>query len=304
MSVYKKSKLLKSHRVEKGFSREKLSEGICDITTLKRYENEGMLPSEDNYRLLQEKMGGRPEQIIMSYDMGLFVDGDRYVEYENLLNNQKYDELRMKMQILKEGLKNVESVEKEQFLARLETLTYYDYTKEMLEIQEGLLKKSVPDYKDGEFSITRLYNDTELNLLNDIAITNDKIGCTEMAVKIFEKLDVYLEQAEDNKDSMIAVKIYFNYANTLGLSGQYEKSIEICKKGIALEKKNSCQELLYALVFNIGWLYDQIWMDNHDEKYKKAAKEYVGLSLALAKYFDESPINTPTIEGYYKENFT
>ena len=107
MSVYKKSKLLKSHRVEK------LSEGICDITTLKRYENEGMLPSEDNYRLLQEKMGGRPEQIIMSYDMGLFVDGDRYVEYEKLLNNQKYDELRMKMQILKEGLKNVESVEKD-----------------------------------------------------------------------------------------------------------------------------------------------------------------------------------------------
>ena len=74
MSVYKKSELLKNHRVEKGFSREKLSEGICDSTTLKRYENEGMIPSDDNYRMLQEKMGGRPEQIIMSYDLGLFVD--------------------------------------------------------------------------------------------------------------------------------------------------------------------------------------------------------------------------------------
>ena len=48
MSVYKKSELLKNHRVEKGFSREKLSEGICDSTTLKRYENEGMIPSDDS----------------------------------------------------------------------------------------------------------------------------------------------------------------------------------------------------------------------------------------------------------------
>ncbi len=303
MSVYKKSKLLKERRVEKGLSREKLSEGICDSTTLKRYENEGMIPSDDNYRLLQEKMGGRPEQILLSYDMGLFIDGDRYHEYEVLLNNQKYDELRLKMQVLKEGLRKIKSVEKEQFLGRLETLTYYDYTEEMLTILEKLIKLSVPDYKNGDFSITRLYNDTELNILNDIGITYDKIGKTGTAISIFEKLDIYLEQSEDNKDSLVAVKIYFNYANTLGLSGRYEKSIEICKKGIALEKKNSCQEILYALVFNIGWLYDQISEKTHDEKYKEMAKEYVGLSLSLAKYFSESPINTSTIEEYYKEHF-
>ena len=122
MSVYKKSKLLKSHRVEKGFSREKLSEGICDSTTLKRYENEGMIPSDDNYRMLQEKMGGRPEQIIMSSDMGLFIDIDRYQEYEELLVNHKYEELKMMMKMLKDSLKTVNSVEKEQFIGRLEQI--------------------------------------------------------------------------------------------------------------------------------------------------------------------------------------
>ncbi len=303
MSVYKKSKLLKSHRVEKGFSREKLSEGICDTTTLKRYENEGMIPSDDNYRLLQQKMGGRPEQIIMSYDMGLFVDADRYQEYENLLNNQKYDELRAKMTMLIDDLKNYDSVEKEQFIKRIEVLTDMKDPAPALRILEKLLKKSVPDYKEGFFSITRLYNETELHLLNDVAINYDMIGETDISKSVFEKLEAYIDQAEENKDSLIAVKVLFNYANILGRNKEYDKSIQICKKAIALEKKNSNQELMYALVFNIGWLYDQIWEETQNSGYKEKAREYVELSLTLAHYFNESSINTSIIEEYFKEHF-
>jgi tetratricopeptide (TPR) repeat protein len=303
MSVYKKSKLLKERRVEKGFSREKLSEGICDSTTLKRYENEGMIPSDDNYRLLQEKMGGRPEQILLSYDMGLFIDGDRYHEYEVLLNNQKYEELRLKMELLKDGLKSINSIEKEQFIKRIEVLTEVEDPGEALKILEDLLRKSVPDYKDGYFSITRIYNETELHLIDDIAINYNMIGNAEVSKKVFEKLVEYIGQAEENKDSLIAVKVMFNYANTLGLNKEYEKSIEICRKGIMLENKNSCQEILYSLVFNIGWLYDQIWKETSDEAYKKKAKDYVELSMVMSHYFNESSINTSIIEEYYKENF-
>ena len=129
------------------------------------------------------------------------------------------------------------------------------------------------------------------------------IGNAEISKKVFEKLEAYIDQAEENKDSLIAVKVMFNYANTLGLNKEYEKSIEICRKGIALEKKNSCQEILYSLVFNIGWVYDQIYEEKKDEEYKKKAKEYIELSLRLSHYFDESPINTQIIEDYYKERF-
>lgn len=304
MSVYKKSKLLKSHRVEKGISREKLSEGICDSTTLKRYENEGMIPSDENYRMLQEKMGGRPEQIIMSYDMGLFVDIDRYQEYEDLLMNHKIDELRMKTELLKAGLKNIKSVEKEQFLGRLDSLVKDKYTESSLKELENLLVKSVPDYKDGFFSVTRLYNDTELFLLNDIAITYEELGEIDISLSMFDKLDIYLEQAEDNKDSLGAVKILFNYASELGRNKKYEKAMEICRKGIRLIKKNSIQEMLYAFAFNIGWIYFQMWTESKSSEYRDLAKEYVELSLAMVKYLDESPINAETIENFYNENFS
>ena len=304
MSVYKKSELLKNHRVEKGFSREKLSEGICDSTTLKRYENEGMIPSDDNYRMLQEKMGGRPEQIIMSYDLGLFVDEDRYQEYEVLITDHKYDELQMKMQILKEGLKKTESVEKEQFLGRLEFILNEDYSEESLKKREELLKKSVPDYDRGDFSITRLYNDTELYLLNDIAVTYDKMGDSEKAIEVFRKLYTYIDQAEDNKDSLVVVKILFNFANVLGVNERYEESIEICRKSISLIKKNSCQEMMYTFVFNIGWLYSQMWKSSKNNEYKEKAEEYVELSLELARYFNESAQNISLIEAYRKEQFS
>ena len=303
MSVYKKSKLLKSHRVEKGFSREKLSEGICDSTTLKRYENEGMIPSDDNYRMLQEKMGGRPEQIIMSSDMGLFIDIDRYQEYEELLVNHKYEELKMMMKMLKDSLKTVNSVEKEQFIGRLELIKYNEYTKESFVEFERMIKLSVPDYKDGVFSVTRLYNDTELYLFNDLALNYYELGNLEKADEVFQRLDTYFDQAEDLKDSIVAVKILFNYSNLLGKSGNYEKAISICKKAIALLKNNSCQEMLYTFIFNIGWLYDQMWEKSHEDSYKSKAKEYIELSLVLAKFFNESPVNTDTIEGYYNERF-
>lgn len=300
MSSYKKSKLLKQHRLEKGFTREELVRGICDTTTLKRYENEGMAPCDDKYRMLQEKMGGTPEQLYISSELGIFVDGERYQKYEDLLSKHDYDELRVKIPILKQSLKSINILEKQQFLGRLEILLETETDEDKVCELEKLLRVSVPEYKDGNFSVTKLYNDTELHIMNDIAIYCSRQEDNQKADRIYTSLNSYIDQAEDNVDSLVVIKILFNYANYLGVNKKYKEAIAICKKAIGQLKKNSCQEMMYAFLFNIGWLYNQMYLELNEDSYKDLAKDYVKISLSLAKYNNESSKNIGRIEKFYK----
>lgn len=54
---YSKSKLIKYHRQIHGVTQEKLSEGICDVSTLRRYENGYKDPKEEVFFTVLRKLG-------------------------------------------------------------------------------------------------------------------------------------------------------------------------------------------------------------------------------------------------------
>lgn len=72
------------------------------------------------------------------------------------------------------------------------------------------------DYDNGIFSIVRIYNETELNLLNDIAIAYSREGQISKALEIYKRLTDYFDKSIDNSESLIIIKILINYANKLG----------------------------------------------------------------------------------------
>lgn len=299
MSIYLKSKLIKERRKESGYSREELASGICDSSTLKRYENNGMIPNNSNYRLLQEKMGGNPEQLVFSYEVDFFNDIELYEKYEKLLVQHEYDKVANRVNNIREALINSKSIEATQFIGRIELINSKLEEEKKRKQLEELLKKTVVDYDNGIFSIVRIYNETELNLLNDIAIAYSREGQISKALEIYKRLTDYFDKSIDNSESLIIIKILINYANKLGQTKKYDDAIEISKKCIRIMKRNSMQHLLYNVLFNFGWLYYKMGIDINDSNQLQKAKHYIKMSLALGRYQNESIKNLNSIENFY-----
>ena len=91
---------------------------------------------------------------------------------------------------------------------------------------------SIPDYNEGDFSLNRVFNLTELHILNDISIAYWKCDKKNIALNIYIKLIDYFETAVFIRESRIVIKIMINYSNYLGQMGNHEKSIEVCREGI------------------------------------------------------------------------
>ena len=302
MSVFNISKIIKARRNELEISREELSYDVCDVSTLARYERGEIVPSDAVYEVIQGKMDRNGERYILPYDMGLFVERKYYDEVEKILHRKDYEELKSILNNLQEGLNSTKSVEKVQYLKRIETIKLegndINYVKDL----EKILLMSVSDYKEGKFSISRVFNDTELHILNSIAIAYWNNEKKEICLGIYERLIEYFNNAINTLGSTIYNKIMINYSNYLGLSERYKESISIARKAILVNKNNEIQPYMYNYIFNIGWNYFYLGKEEHKKRYLLRAKEYVELSLALGKYMNEPESSLKTIEDFYNDN--
>ena len=288
LSLFAIKNVLRNRRDELQITQEELSEGICDVSTLARYERGLITPTNERYLELQYKMGRTGERYILPYDMAVFVDARYYNEYEQMLHEGKYDEIYENLHAIEENLCYTGTKEYMQFIGRIEILKKSNDISITYEL-ESLLRKTVNEYKDGIVPLTKIYNDTELHILNSIAIGYWNNGNKEKALHIYEQLINYFNSAESNLGSLICNKIHLNYSNYLGLSLEYEKSIEIIKTAIKIIWESETQEYLYNYIFNLGW--NEYYIGVRDEKITLIEKAiaHINTAIAIASYMDEPP---------------
>ncbi len=302
MTVFAKKDILKKIRHAQGLTREDLSDGICDVSSLKRYEKGTVDPPDDKYYELLNKMGQNGNRYVLPCEMGLFINKQLYDKFELLLNKHDYFVINEELEEIKKGIDKDFIIEYEQFVERILLLNAREKEhKECLSELETLLQRSIEDYKIGEFPTDPLLNETELHILNDIGIALWQSEKREMAIEHYEKLTRYFSNAECADDSMIYIKVLINYSNCLGQAKQYKKSIEICRKGLLQSQKNKTQNQIHTFLFNIGWNYYYIFVDTKNEDYKNRAKCYVKTALALCKIMNESKLVFEEMHKFYME---
>lgn len=196
-----KPDLIRYQRKCSGITQEKMAEGICDVSTLRRYENGNLDP------------------------------------HENVLNNF-----------------------------------------------DGL---NIPE--------SAILNETEMELLNGLAISYQYIGRIDSAGRIWKQLSDYMDKCFVVNAGKIKYRILVNYSNVLGLSQKYEECIGVCIKGIRMLCSEVTQNVIYNFVFNIGWClcYKNMNSENRG-KYKKGIR-YIDAAINLCRYFDESKSSLDTM---------
>lgn len=298
MADYIKSELIKSRRIELGLTREELADGICDVSTLLRYELGILEPTDEKFEQIQRKLDSSGNKCVLPYNMSLFLDIENYIEYENMLQMKELEDLQEQLDRWRKEIEESGSIEGEQFIRRIELFEYIDEPEVYLEELEALIKLSVKDYEKGVFSLNRVFNLTELHILNDIATAYCKCGNKDMALDLYKRLMDYYQTSVHIKESNIISKTLINYSNLLGQIGNYEESINVCRIGVNWSMKNDCQPMLYNYLFNIGWNLHQMSLQTKDEVLKEKARLYIQASYDLGVFFNESYKALEAIQTY------
>ncbi len=303
MAEFNKVEFSQNKRKELGISREKLADGICDTTTLMRFEKGKINISEDKYEKLQIKLGQPIESFSLPQGLGLFVDYLDYVEYEKLLRNRSKDILVENVSELERRIQDFTGIEKHQFIGRIKLFSIKEDKERYLNCLEDLLRESVPEYNNRIIPQNRIYNCTELSLLLSIAIAYKNLGEFDNALELYEQIMKYYSTAVSLRDDLVYNKIVVAYSNCLGLAGQYDKSMELIFDALSWMQKNSSQEMLFNYLFNVGWLLEEMWKKNNINEYHIKARKVIEQSIALAEFFDESEKAIKQMKNYYDKEF-
>ncbi len=305
MGEHSKATILKYSRKSIGMTQEKLAENICDPVTLARYESGKLEPTDDKYKQLMQKMGMSGERYVLPIQ-------DEMVEHKmkNILyafERKDFDFAREELKLLKTAEKfDVATPENRQYVQRIELNIAYRKGEinsgEMLTGLIDALKLTFPEYNEEHFHVYRVFTETEVLLINNIATRYWERGERELAIHLHENLEEYYQSGVVTNDYKPRYICLVSYSNYLGLSGYYDKSIEICKRGIGWLNLNGKVNYLFNFYYNIGWnIEKKIDQGLENEDMIKMAQCYVWIATQLCEIYPESKKELEHTKKYYQK---
>jgi len=308
-SFLTKGNLIRSLRLELNMTQEELANGICSVTALARYEGGKLEPGREKFGELLQKMNRDGENYRFSYNAGLFSDFEAYMEIEK--HFEKHEEREAVRDyyvnsILTDAV--MSENEKDQIRKKMTLIDSYSqghvdmgsYISEL----EKIIRESIPDYEEGNFSNNRILDETEISILNVLGAAYNANGQFEGRDAVYKNLADYVFENNMPFNSSIT-KALTNYAEFLGESGKLDDCYELSCKTVNGLLDCSTQNMLYISLYSIGcYLHEKYKSDTEEKSRDKDAKMLVECSLALGRYFDESEVALGVIEGYYNGNWT
>lgn len=190
--------LIRSSRMRKEFSQEKLSEGVCTPETLSRIETGKRNPTIKHFYGLMQKLG---------MGMGYF---NTYFDAERFETLEKGRELRRLMVLgkLKEAEIVLQEIEAEIDGTKVKNQQYLAFNHAFLEceLHQGDLKEIFQNVeqalmltlkkKEERFRIYYQPTQIEISLLNQLAILHREMGEQREAVKILKALYEYYHKGK------------------------------------------------------------------------------------------------------------
>lgn len=263
---------LKERRLSKGLTQKQLADGICTQATISNLENNSSIPTFPVLMSLATKLDIEFKEI---YD---------YVEEQSHKNTKIFNELR----ILCSEIKYKEAFE------LLNNKIDYNQLEDSLELRKYYYYKGITsllayqNFSDAHYNFhLSLYSDEKRELdffdvlsTNGIAMTYFLDSETDKARTYFDKALLQLNQLMDylnlNQESLEIIKIYYNTAKFHSSVKEYQKAIELCTLGIALQKQQNMNFELDKLYYEKGFNLYQLGRT-------KEAEEYYYYAAALAK---------------------
>lgn len=245
MNEFKIGTYIRKRREELRLSQEELALGVCSPSTLSRIENNQQDPSRSLTRQLLGRLSLPQERFIALWDPKSIsvaalmreINNDmiRFRRAQREERPQIQEQIREKMEELEE-LAVPDDRGTRQFLlsidARLDGPDGPRSIEERLAMQLEAIRLTCPTFDPEDFRRGH-YNWDECLLINQIACSYSDAGRRERAIDMYRQLLWYIEK--NNKElagyGSRFCMIAYNYAIHLGLDKQYEKAIEIAKKG-------------------------------------------------------------------------
>ncbi len=297
-----KGDLLHSLRKELGLTQEELSDGICDVTVLARYESGKLDPGKEKLELLLNRMHRSGVNYKFSYNSGTMYNIENYMEMEKSV--ERHD--------VKDGINKfysnavlmnsfMDDMEKTQMNEEVAIVRKYSEgnidQKTYIAELEKLIKRSIPEFKDGKFSYNRIMNETEISILNIIGVAYRNNDETAKSMALYDNVEKYVYEHNMPFNKAI-VKALNNYSDFLMLDGDYDKSSELSKKVMTSILEYDSQSMLFITVYHMACsLYAQnAWNSRQTIR-------CLELSHALAVYFNESNVAIDVIEKYLDIEF-
>ena len=310
MGEHSKSAIIKYTRKYLNMTQEELAEGICDSVTLARYENGSLNPSDAKFFLLMQKMGISGEKYMIPVQNRKEVHEIKMKEILYALEIEDYQEVKKGIEALKEDSDfSMECVENQQYIGRIELilddvagkLTNREYIKKL----EEILKLTFAGYNENHFPVYRLFTENEVLIISNIARQYAEMGNREKAIHIYYNLEEYFQTGVVVNDYKPRYLELVNLSNLLGLSGRYEESMEICKRGIQWLLRYGKSNYLYNFYYNMGWLINEkIKKGEEDWERMKQAECYVWMAYQLFQIYPENKKSMECILNFCKENFS
>lgn len=302
MGEYSKSAIIKYTRKALGMTQEELSESICDPVSLARYESGKTNPTDEKFLRLMEKMGEKGSIFFLPLETDQIEIEKNIEELKKAVECYKWEEAEQIYIGLKSNKKfNLEYPENKQYLKWAETLIKnrtgkLDLRQSILELEKAWAY-TCGHFSTKEFPLNRIYRETEIRILHDLAVFYKISGQYKEACDYYERLLKYFERKDMINDCKPVYFIYLGYSNVLGLMGEHEKSRELCFKAIKRGLMQDQTNYLYNFYYNIGYSFQKYG----NEEEKKMAKLYIWIAYQLCLNYPENNRNLQIIKNTYEQ---
>lgn len=269
---------IKNKRLLKNLTQAELAYEICTQATISNLESNGNVPTLNILLAIAKRLG------IEISELSEIINISDYIKKEEKWNTQVLNRLRM----LCSKLKYQEAYD------LLLTELKFDELKDRFELRQYYYYKGITsllakeNFADAHFNFNLALStgeQRELDLFdvlstNGIAMAYFLDSEIDKARTYFDKALLQLNQLMDylnlNQESLEIIKIYYNTAKFHSSVKEYQKAIELCTLGIALQKQQNMNFELDKLYYEKGFNLYQLGR-------KKEAEEYYYYAAALAK---------------------
>lgn len=292
--------LLKDMRLARGWSQERLSEGICSWETLSRIERGRRRPHRKNLYRMYRKLG---------------LDREKYYSFIQTDDFSLCEKVHESKMMWFRGDKDdssalVEEIAKKLDLAMpvnrqfVETQRLWDAIrkgetagKEAIQEAERILRITMKDYKG---IVYRTPFRQECMLLNQIALCMRQDKRVEEAIALWEQILDKFEASEvaPEHHAVSQMLIYMNYPGALEVSGRLEKSRQEALKGIRLMLKCQRGDVAAVIMANLACVYEKLDTQRDAELCEKCLRN----SFYLFKYYGIEK-KCKVVESYYIKKY-
>lgn len=251
------NEILKIYRQEKGFSREEVSEDICDVNSYGRIESGTRGIKKSNY----DKLAERLEIPYGKYSANLVTDNYECLSLarQGSLASKFSNYHKMTEVIQKQNkLLDLKCTRNQQYILAEENDLLYRRGKISCEqFQENAVRAlclTIPKW-DEQKKLIHFYSREEIVLLNHIAISYRKQKKSEIGERILANVYETLEESavDLTERAENALLLLANWKDLLTDLEEYDKAMEKAEIGVRLSLISERGDKLDTFVFEKGW---------------------------------------------------